>query len=287
MTQERTPSTESQDALNALEEGTDAIDPERMTSLASRVTGGFESGTLPIAGGGLLLLGAIKQLRHRRGRAILQALAGASLLAVGLRRREASGVESESEGESKGENENELDPLEGDQGVSDAPGTVDDLGESAEKKRESDLDAGGIVDEISSGLTDRVPISDESAGPDETGADAQPDTDEQLDVHVTGAPGSGDPDFDGESDGAGRQDETDVASSDEGADDEGSGDEQLGQDETDADADADLGDDDDTDFGDDIGSESEGMDEGESDENTPEDELSEENEDKDEDIRGP
>ncbi|WP_207588912.1 hypothetical protein [Halomontanus rarus] len=267
MTQEHTPSTESQDALNALEEGTDAIDPKRMTSLASRMIGSFGSGTLPIAGGGLLLLGAIKQLRHRRGRAILQALAGVSLLAVGLRRREAS------------ETEDEWDPLEGYQGVSDAPGTVDDLGESAEKNTESGLDAGGIVDEISSGLTDRVPISDESSGPDETGADAQPDTDEQLDVHVTGAPGSGDPDFDGASDDADRQDETDAASSDEGADDEAAGDEQLGQDETDADADADVGDDDGTDFGDDTGSES--------DEDTPEDELSEENEHKDEDIRGP
>lgn len=273
MTQEHTESTDRQDALNALDERTDAIDPERVMSLASRVTGGLRSGTLPIAGGGLLLLGAIKQLRHRRGRAILQALAGVSLLAVGLRRRTAS--------------EDEWDPLEGDQGVSDAPGTVDDLGESAEKKTGSGLDAGAIVDEVSSELSDRVPISDESESEsesqDEPGADAQLDTDEQLDVHVTGAPGSGDPESGGESDEDGRQDETDAASSDEGMDDEGSGDDQLGQDETDADADADVGDDGGTGFGDDTGSESES----ESDEDTAEDELSEENEDKDEDIRGP
>ncbi|MCU4741542.1 hypothetical protein OB955_10875 [Halobacteria archaeon AArc-m2/3/4] len=261
MTKEHTESTERLDALNRLtDEGTDAIDPSHVTSLASRVTGGFESGTFPIAGGGLLLYGAMKQLRHRPGRAILQAIAGAGLLAVGLRQRTAS--------ESEDGDENEWDPLEGDQGVSDAPGTSDDGGDPLESESESGIDASEIADEIGSTLSERVPISDESAsendGDDESG-DTPLDTDEQLDVHVTGAPESGEPESVGGAT-ADRQDETDTGAGDEEMSDESSDesdDDQFGQDETDLE----------TDTG--------------SNGSIDEDELSEENEDKDEDIHGP
>lgn len=87
--------------MDALEEIDDIDDIEELDSpvgdAASAASSALESGTLPLIGGGLALVAAIRSMAAKRRRAIPLAIVGTGLVGFGLSKRRSSG-ESADEG---------------------------------------------------------------------------------------------------------------------------------------------------------------------------------------------
>ncbi|MDQ2050514.1 hypothetical protein RBH26_08440 [Natronolimnohabitans sp. A-GB9] len=165
---------------------------QRPVEAATAVTPGDKRGLLSLAGGGVLLLSALKSLRKGQLRALPKGAVAAGLLSYGLRRQRSSGPETF---------EPVTDEVEGGTDDKDVSDQAHAAAERPDSGRESQIDASGEVDDASQlgdeGDTgERVEFTEDAEGeeprtkPEHVGEEEDPrrDTDDEtveIDVSET------------------------------------------------------------------------------------------------------